>query len=348
MLTRSYSLRFVAPAFLGNAEQSAQWRSPPFKALLRQWWRVARAAGAGVDPRTLRSEEAALFGAVGDEGTRRSAVRIRLSAWSSGRLRSWDHLEAERVAHPEVQQTRHRVGPHLYLGFGPLTADRTDTRLGDRMTAAIDAGEVAQLRLALPGSAETRRIEQALALMGAYGAVGGRSRNGWGSFVLEPIEGTPALPGDACGAILRDWKAALAEDWPHALGRDSRPLVWQTAPQPDWRRAMRCLAEVRIRVRTERFPFTTGKSAMHPEARHWLAYPVTRHDVRSWGRLRLPNSLRFRLRPTEDGRVIGVVFHMPCMPPPEFQPERRTIEAVWTEVHATLDAPGSGLTRIAA
>ena len=34
----SYQLRFQTPAFLGNAQQQGQWRTPPFKALLRQWW----------------------------------------------------------------------------------------------------------------------------------------------------------------------------------------------------------------------------------------------------------------------------------------------------------------------
>ncbi|OYV75217.1 MAG: hypothetical protein B7Z66_13795 [Chromatiales bacterium 21-64-14] len=31
-----YTVRFVTPAFLGNAEQTGQWRTPPFKALRRR------------------------------------------------------------------------------------------------------------------------------------------------------------------------------------------------------------------------------------------------------------------------------------------------------------------------
>ncbi len=38
-----YQVAFTTPAFLGNADQQAQWRTPPFKALLRQWWRVVHA-----------------------------------------------------------------------------------------------------------------------------------------------------------------------------------------------------------------------------------------------------------------------------------------------------------------
>lgn len=46
MINLTYRVSFNTPAFLGNAEQQAQWRTPPFKALLRQWWRVVKAPDA--------------------------------------------------------------------------------------------------------------------------------------------------------------------------------------------------------------------------------------------------------------------------------------------------------------
>lgn len=46
MQTLTYQVGFNTPTFLGNAEQQAQWRTPPFKALLRQWWRVVKAPEA--------------------------------------------------------------------------------------------------------------------------------------------------------------------------------------------------------------------------------------------------------------------------------------------------------------
>jgi CRISPR-associated protein Cmr1 len=45
----TYQVSFNTPAFLGNAEQQAQWRTPPFKAMLRQWWRVVKAPDVGYD-----------------------------------------------------------------------------------------------------------------------------------------------------------------------------------------------------------------------------------------------------------------------------------------------------------
>ena len=107
---------------------------------------------------------------------------------------------------------------------------------------------------------------------------------------------------------------------------------------------MKALALIKIGLRTQ-FIFTTGKNAPRAENRHWLSYPVTNHSVSDWGNnARLPNSLRFKVRPTADGKLVGVIFHMPCLPPPAFKPQREAINAVWQQVHAFLDKQSS-LTR---
>jgi len=83
-----------------------------------------------------------------------------------------------------------------------------------------------------------------------------------------------------------------------------------------------------------------------------LSYPITRHEVNDWKKnnLRLPNSLRFKVRPAPGNpqQVVGVVFHMPCLPPLAFNPKIDAITNVWQKVHAFLDAPAQHLTRIPA
>jgi len=115
--------------------------------------------------------------------------------------------------------------------------------------------------------------------------------------------------------------------------------------RPDWQQVMRRLAEIKIALRTS-FAFTTGRNAPQPEARHWLSYPVTNHSVRGWDQLRLPNSLRFKVQPDPDGGLYGMIFHVPCMPPQAFRPEKRSILDVWRHVHALLDDSTMGLQRI--
>ena len=345
-----YRLRFATPAFLGNAEQDGQWRTPPIKALLRQWWRVAYSAGQAspVNVAAMRTAEGRLFGVAADgEGdSRKSQIRIRLSRWDKGRMSTWSGQDSERVRHPEVKNP---VGAQLYLGYGPLVFSQGQTALKAR--AAIQAGEDALLGLAFPSGLESARLDQALWLLHHYGTLGGRSRNGWGSFGLVPADAdTPALDGALDEKLVADWQQALRADWPHALGRDTRgPLIWQTAALPDWSAVMRRLAETKIGLRTQ-FKFFPQVRPPHakPLDRHWLSYPITNHGTSAWDRqARLPNSLRFKVRTERDGKLRGMIFHMPCMPPQKiFSPDLQVIERVWHRVHEFLDQAGPGLQRI--
>jgi len=344
MVQREYTLRFQTPAFLGNAEQSGQWRTPPFKAQLRQWWRVAYSASKGfrVDVARMREDEGKLLGnAWLDKNFCKSLVRMRLGEWNPGKLKSWQGLEQGKVEHPEVERSHHSVGPHAYLGFGPLDG-RDGTTFSKKINAAIQAGEQNVYSIAYPVE-HASLIRHAISLMDQFGTVGGRSRNGWGSYCLEAVDGDSGLP-------LRPWEEAISLDWPHAIGTDSRgALIWQTPPRADWRELMKDLAVIKIGLRTQ-FKFPHAKPDGDVHQRHWLSYPVTTHRVGAWDRnnARLPNSLRFKVRPAADGRVVGVIFHMPCLPPPAFLPRGSEIVEVWKKVHGFLDGSAPNLTRVSA
>lgn len=345
----AYQITFTTPAFLGNADQVGQWRTPPFKALLRQWWRVAYAAGrqARVDIGAMRSDEGRLFGVASDgrDGSRKSQIRLRLDRWDLGRQKTWQPMG--KVQHPEV---KFPIDSGLYLGYGPVTLPRGARQPALKKNAAIQAGESATLSLAFPDD-QAALIESALWCLNQFGTLGGRSRNGWGSFAMTPADArTPALATHPANGILRTWQDALTLDWPHAIGRDDAgPLIWQTnAHDADWKSVMHRLAEIKIRLRTL-FPFRQSEPPPHPRPldRHWLSYPITKHGVSSWNRnLRLPNSLRFKVRPDPDGRLRGLIFHVPCAPPPDFRPDPEALHRVWSRVHRFLDQPDQALTRI--
>jgi CRISPR-associated protein Cmr1 len=349
-----YKIKFLTPAFLGDAQQNGRWRTPPFKALLRQWWRVVYAADHkfNVDIQKMRQEEGRLFGnawlthrAGGKEVAdySKSLVRLRLDRWDPGKetKKSWGNKDLDprsKVKHPEVSQP---IGPTLYLGYGPLLADKPQGGQPSgwatvlKGNTAIQAGEWAKLSLAIPDN-DSSQIERAVRLMHLYGAAGGRSRNGWGSFVLEPA---PALSN---AAPKRNWRQALGSDWPEAIGAedDGRPLVWSTQNNfENWLDLMRVLAIVKIGLRTQFvFPGVPPHTTVQP--RHWLSYPITKHTTTQWGKtMRLPNSLRFKVRPAPEDpkKLIGVIFHMPCSPPSGFTPQAPAIEQTWKAVHALLD-----------
>ncbi len=361
MQTFRYNVHFSTPAFLGNAEQSAQWRTHSFKAQLRQWWRVAYAAAKNfnVNLDDMRRDEGLLFGNAWLEGNFcKSLVRLRLDRWNEGKLAKNQWPSHDTVSHPEVRMP---VASDLYLGYGPVTLPRGAARPTLKANAAIQAGETAELSIAMPDN-HLPLLKQALWLMDRYGTVGGRSRNGWGSYRLTPINGTAALSGKL---PLRDWKKCLQIDWPHAIGQDEQgALIWQTQPHDDWKALMKTLAILKIGLRTQfilildktsgdkpimKNGVRTGINHARPQARHWLSYPMTNHPVQPWDaefvnkrrvalNLRLPNQLRFKICAKEDGKLVGVVFHMPHLPPAAFHPARTVIECVWECVHRFLDA----------
>lgn len=329
-----YPIRFLSPAFLGDARKSARWRTPPFKALLRQCWRMAWAQDHGfdVDIGSMRREEGRLFGSAADEArSSRSLLRLRLDAWTPSKLREWQALGQINI------DARLRVGADLYLGYWPVLNAKPQSRL--KNTPAIGAGERHELAIGFDPrdlatvEREHPRLLRAIQLAATYGSVGGRSRNGWGSFAMEGVEAPTAVPQ-------RDWREALRLDWPHAIGRDEKGVLeWQSAAQPDWRAAMTLLARVRLGVRRQ---FPLQGSGASPGDRLWLAYPVTKAKQASWDPLkgvrsgRIPNSLRFRLRESAQG-LRAVVFHVPCRPPAAYRPDQAALERVWREAHRWLD-----------
>ena len=93
---------------------------------------------------------------------------------------------------------------------------------------------------------------------------------------------------------------------------------------------MRRLAEIKIGLRPQ-FGFTNKGPQGQTADRHWLSYPITgKHRVTAWDGARLPNSLRFRLKrdAADPTRLRAVIFHVPCRPPAEFNPDLAAIVRV--------------------
>ena len=61
-LKKEFGITLNAPAFLGDADQKGVWRTPPIKAMLREWWRVVAAPAEEFCHQRLRPIEGMLFG----------------------------------------------------------------------------------------------------------------------------------------------------------------------------------------------------------------------------------------------------------------------------------------------
>lgn len=363
-----YTVRFTTPAFLGNAEQKGQWRTPPFKALIRQWWRVVKARDFSYDHHRLLEAEKRLFGAAAEEGKPwgRSKVLIRLDEWREGTL---SHVDRRlTVYHPEAGdgQGGREMGANLYLGYGPVNSERS--------AIASDATPT-KLQIRCPEE-NLDELQVAMQLAAWFGTLGSRSRNGWGALQLEgeSVKGFADLDTDTVMsvAVARMLSDCLDRDWPHALGSDAdgAPLVWrllrvresekgqkQLVAFDTWQEVMRELARIKIAFRTSGFfEFNGGGTGGHPvpQARHILAYPAGRnHTVAAQGWAhdgRLASQLRFKLLRHGTGYA-GVIAHFPCALPahmavafPSGLPDQL---AVWQEIHRLLgEERKNGLIRI--
>lgn len=332
------TIRFLTPAFLGDANQNGAWRVPPFKAELRQWWRIVMASQNPVMGwRELRDIEAELFGnAWPGKEPRKSGVRMRLSKWDAGQLNRAPTIR-------KIENGKAMVDGGLYLGYGEIEYDKTTkgTRLVHQ--GAIDTNDSAELKLAITQDKQgAETIEQALALMSCYGTVGGRSRNGWGSFALE----TAAIEPANTQATLIDWREGLEDDWCRGIGRDEKkPLIWNTPSRKNWEAVMHDLAQLRSEL---------NRGVSSAAERGLLSFPITKKNVHGWSNQdRVPNSLRFKVIADGEQRR-GLIFHMPCQPgnglwqkhPQSDRPH--SLVDFWQSIHAQLDSDHNDLQRVPA
>ncbi len=339
MIKRSYSIELTTPAFLGGADQRGEWRTPPFKALIREWWRIAVAPDVGFSVPQLKKRETELFGTAADEGggeNHRSLIRLALKHWHAGNLR--EHNPLPKIHHPEAEKAKHQVEPLSYLGYGPIDKGRF------KNGAALQDGDSNILSIATP-DIHVLQLSRGLTLINWFGTIGGRSRNGWGSLVLKAGKDEPALPllspeNLVESHCVRALVACLQDDWPHAIGSDEKgPLVWHsTETFATWHDAMRFLAQVKIGFRVS-LKLIGGQPHREPQARHVLAYPVTNHKVSPWegpNRGRLASTLRFKLALGADARLVARIFHTPCRP--TLPHNGIDLLGTWQTVHKHLDA----------
>lgn len=337
LTTRQYTVRFLTPAFLGNAEQSGQWRTPPFKALLRQWWRVAYVAGrkptVGLIAE-MREAEGRLFGNAWldhlENGRRitdhnKSLVRIRLASASGQHPIAWSEGSQKGVA---------PLGTGLdtsYSWFGLIKRKDRSTKasLPDRtgIQAATNESERI-LRLAIPEPHATE-VRQALRLINAFGQVGSRARTGWGAIQLTGDDLAPLSGHELC-TYSRDGVECLGEEWAHALGSDAQGLwLWESQQSfRDWSSLLARLSPLRREIR--------GALKGQPNLRPLLGFAESSS--------RMPSPLRWRAVPGGGAGSLKIrVFALPHRIPDEGGRNtslNRHAASAWANVVRQLDHSG--------
>ncbi|OJU91505.1 MAG: hypothetical protein BGO13_00495 [Burkholderiales bacterium 66-5] len=325
MHTLRYKLSFLTPAFLGNASQQAQWRTPPVKALLRQWWRVAYAAQKQfkVDIAAMRREEALLFGHawLEDDAVERDGKMEKVASRKSQlRLRLWLPDSTQTTQTPWAHGTQTGVKPMPEdLGTSYAWFDLVK-RAGLPDREAIKAGTpegVRVLTIAAPDNIMPT-IEETFVLIDAFGTLGSRSRGAWGSLHVAQVE---PLGAQAALAYAQPLDNCLRNDWAMALACDERGLcAWQSNNTfPSWDKAMAFVAMARRQVR----------GAVSKELRTALGFAGTG---------RMPSPMRWKIVP--EGNALRVrIFAMPHALPKDSGQSLSfaQLQAAWRTVCAERD-----------
>ncbi len=345
MQKMEFTVSFTTPAFLGNADQQVQWRTPPFKALIRQWWRVANAKRFNYDYKSMREVEGMLFGNAwldavsGESRHRRSQLRLRLIPWETGKVSSkeWPGGVIEKVV--TTKDGRGQVPADVYLGFGPVLPP---SKKEGRPTVTLRGGAIEannqQARLQIFPSNLEMDMKDTLQLLAWFGTIGSRSRNGWGSLHLIQQDNRlavtclPKRDDQLIRDIIRPWKQCLALDWPHALGsEEGEPLIWiSTQHYDDWRKVMGCLASIKVKVRR------VAKEIREPggiSGIYLLGYPAGKGwELNLDEDTRLASQLRFKVIKTDKG-LVGMISHFPCRIPETFTTKLNTEQQRWLYDH---------------
>ncbi len=347
---RSISLtlhcRIITPMFLGDAFQEAALRPEPFKGLLRYWWRVA--AGRNSSWEEMLKKENKVFGSGGEEA-QKSLVKVEVSGEPEV-VKAPSLPSIDNIRHPEVKPL---VNPLLYLGYGPIVW-QSGQAIYNR--SYLKPGEQFQIKITFPNNLmEDETFKTAILYFKAFGAIGARSRNGWGSFQVEKIEPEEwkkkIFPSKIVYAVYTENLFNEEHDYPHTLSLDKtvkdkpQTLLWRTKyPSASWGKVMEELARIYVSLRT-----SLPVDGTHDiDERHLLGFPITNHyavGVPGWGkRVRHASPLRLFVRRRKEG-YFGFVLHIPFGISKSmrknasgrvfFTPKKQ--KKIWQKVHNCLD-----------
>lgn len=169
-------------------EASAELRPPSIKGVLRFWWRALAWSRWGGNPKTIRKEEAALFGAAGDDNAGgQASFLLRVAVEQRPRLL----MPRETLRDSD----RRDLGEGArYLGYGLMHAfpsSRTGVEAGQLTRPCLYAPLKFTVDLICRRQPSDDLIN-ALKLMGLLGGLGSRTRRGWGSLTLTSLKNDDA------------------------------------------------------------------------------------------------------------------------------------------------------------
>lgn len=238
MLTETFPLELVSPAFLAGADQtsaeSCELRVATLRGQLRWWWRTLHAAW--LDVKALRDLEATVWGST----EAASPVRLSLTVVRSPQVSLFDYKEKSRPkphferAHNLARPANNKTTQGLfYLAYG---MDENVTEGGRKMRKQryyLEPGAQWELRAAIGPRRDDAaliadQVGAAVFLLCRFGGVGSKARKGFGSFA--DLDGTWNL--EKCKDAAKEFRAE------HELKKEKRTENQVQTPSIDYAQSL--------------------------------------------------------------------------------------------------------------
>lgn len=192
MRTITFTCELLTPLFMyGADQQTPELRPSGIKGALRFWWRAIQAEQ---DCRILREKEASIFGAADEKfGRSKLIIEIQGDKLTTGSLKESDFNE---VVKRKIQKGN-GYGRNAYqsiiryLGYGPI-------QFRDANSCFLP-GSNFLMKLSIQNDAiSDEELVKIVHLMGLFGGLGSRTRNGFGRFI------TTSNPEQRLTELLKD------------------------------------------------------------------------------------------------------------------------------------------------
>ncbi|WP_018084469.1 type III-B CRISPR module RAMP protein Cmr1 [Desulfurispora thermophila] len=285
----------ITPLFWGGADgRVVELRPPALKGILRFWWRAIRAFTAG-----YREKEAQIFG--GGHGNKvKSAFTIRLDGQDVKNNSSLDKLPA----HHNVKG--HKLNILEYLAYGTYDYKKGEGNIFNR--PYIKPGYKFRLLIDLKGDMHCQdELLEALQVFFLFGALGARSRNGFGNIAL-----TDSNPSEYKQKLMALPEKELIEKYltqkekPDFTAFSSHCKLFKTIKEYDTWDA--CLAALG-------FAYRECRLSLPLQERQYIGAPlIDQASKRNIARLeRHAKPYFLRVHRTKNNRYTGYILYLPSL-----------------------------------
>lgn len=203
-----FECELLTHAFIGAADNKfAEIRAPSLKGALRFWW---RALHGGLPLKELHQRESEIFGSAAENG-RRSSFSVLLHGEEKAKVSApWPDVKVP------VPGKSFAINLFDYFAYGP----RSFVKGGGMTTVRqyLSPGTKFRCRFVFRNHNHVQEVFRALAALSHFGALGSKSRNGFGAFSCRKHKGEiPQL-----GAL------PLPQKLPDYSAFSQQSLYWET------------------------------------------------------------------------------------------------------------------------